>query len=63
MENKSFEELFARYREISQELERNDIKLDDLVKLYEESNQIYKQLADYIKEAKVRINNIREQNV
>lgn len=62
MENK-FEELFDKYKEISNKLENKDITLDEALKLYEESDIIYSKLNEQIENAKIKINNIRDKNV
>lgn len=62
MENK-FEELFDKYKEISNKLENKDITLDEALKLYEESDIIYSKLNEQIESAKIKINNIRDKNV
>lgn len=61
--NDNFEKLLEEYKDISNKLNKDDINLDEAIKLYEESNKIYTKLNDILNDAKVKIKNIREKNV
>lgn len=58
--NETFEDLFERYREISDILEQENLELDKALKLYDESNEIYNKLNKYIEDAKIKVNTIRD---
>ena len=59
----NFEDLLRRLQEISDQLEKEDVGLDDSIKLYEEgiklSNLCYKKLS----EAELKISELKEENV
>jgi len=50
-----FEETFERLKEISDELEREDVKLGEMVKLFEEGVELIKQCDAYLREARARV--------
>lgn len=50
-----FEETFERLREIVGELEREDVKLGEMVTLFEEGVTLIKKCDGYLKEAKKRV--------
>ncbi len=50
-----FEETFERLREIVGELEREDVKLGEMVRLFEEGVALIKKCDGYLKEAKKRV--------
>ena len=58
----NFEDLLRRLQEISDQLEREDVGLDDSIKLYEEgiklSNLCYKKLS----EAELKISELKKEN-
>lgn len=61
--NEDFEQLIERYKNISDKLNDKDISLDEAINLYEESESIYKNLNKKIEDAKIRIKNIRQEDV
>ncbi|MEP0814307.1 MAG: exodeoxyribonuclease VII small subunit [bacterium] len=50
-----FETTFERLKAIASELEREDIKLGDMVKLFEEGVALIKQCDKFLKEARSRV--------
>ncbi|MFM1534484.1 exodeoxyribonuclease VII small subunit, partial [Helcococcus ovis] len=61
--NGNYEDLFKRYDEISLLLDNKEISLDESIKLYEESTEIFTKLEKMLSESKQKIINIREKNV
>lgn len=61
--NEDFEQLIERYKNISDKLNDKNISLDEAINLYEESESIYKNLNKKIEDAKIRIKNIRQEDV
>ncbi len=58
----NFEDLLNEYKEIALELEKDDIELDEAIKLYSRGNEIYKELKDKLENSKQIIKNIRDEN-
>jgi exodeoxyribonuclease VII small subunit len=54
----SFEEALTRLEEIVEQLERGDIKLDEMLKIYEEGSQIINFCMSRLKEAEGKIHKI-----
>ncbi len=61
--NGNYEDLFKRYDEISLLLDNKEISLEESIKLYEESTEIFTKLEKMLSESKQKIINIREKNV
>lgn len=59
----NYEDLFKRYDEISLLLDNKEISLEESIKLYEESTEIFTKLEKMLSESKQKIINIREKNV
>lgn len=60
MDNKSFEEIYARYKEISKELEDENLDFQKAIDLYKESKIYYGQLKEIIDKAKLEIVNLKD---
>lgn len=58
----NFEDLLNEYKEIALELEKDDIELDEAIKLYSRGNEIYKELKDKLENSEQIIKNIRDEN-
>ncbi|MFM1576635.1 exodeoxyribonuclease VII small subunit, partial [Helcococcus ovis] len=61
--NGNYEDLFKRYDEISLLLDNKEISLEESIKLYEESTEIFTKLEKMLSESKQKIINRREKNV
>lgn len=59
--SENFEQLLDQYKSIADKLENNELNFVDSIKIYEESNEIYKKLNTKIEEAKQKIINVRQQ--
>lgn len=57
--NKSFEESITKLEEISEALENGDLPLEDAIKLYEEGIELSKYCYDKLKEAELKITQLR----
>ena len=53
--NKNFEESFKRLQEISELLERDDVSLEDSVKLYEEGIKLSKACHSTLEKAELKV--------
>ncbi len=62
MKEKSFEESLLSLEEIIRELESGEVALDDMVKKYEEANELVKFCSEKLEKATKTVNKIVEEN-
>ena len=58
----NFEDLLKRLQEISDKLEREDVGLDDSIKLYEEGIKLSRQCSKMLEEAELKIAELKKNN-
>ena len=58
----NFEDLLKRLQEISDELEREDVGLDDSIKLYEEGIKLSKLCYKKLNDAELKISELKKEN-
>ncbi len=58
----NFEDLLRRLQEISEQLEREDVGLDDSIKLYEEGIKLSKLCYKKLNEAELKISELKKEN-
>ena len=58
----NFEDLLRRLQEISDQLEREDVGLDDSIKLYEEGIKLSKLCYKKLSEAELKISELKKDN-
>jgi len=58
----NFEDLLKRLQEISDQLEREDVGLDDSIKLYEEGIKLSKLCYKKLNEAELKISELKKEN-
>lgn len=63
MSNESFEENLAKAKETMEKLMRQDITLEESVKLYEDGLDAIKNASKQLEEAKVKISNISQSEI
>lgn len=61
VKEKTFEEAIERLKEISELLESQDVEIDQSIKLYEEGVVLAKRCYKRLKEAEVKITNLKKQ--
>ena len=61
--NLSFEEALKELEEIVNSLERGDVSLEDAIEAYERGSMLKNQCEKRLKEAKLRIENIKDESL
>lgn len=58
-----FEEKIKRIEEIASEMEKQDIELETLIKLYEEGIKLTKESRNFLEKAELKISKINGDNI
>ena len=53
--DKSFEDNYKKMEELLEDLEENKDNLDDSIRIYQQANELYKQLKDQLGEYKAKV--------